>query len=159
MSCSKIYSILLQCWRTKIAKDFLTFNAPHCSPGHQCTARTFGIITRDICWSIRSRHYCGQWIRLTLTQKITSCGWLSDIPRLLLCSSCFQTLFTLKIMTFLKLVEGSADSPVKDNLFIPEEIHMQGKSHSDSSLCWCRSMLMAHKVSAIQTIHLLQWLC
>lgn len=112
------------------------------------TACTFGKITRDMHWSICSCHFCGQWIRLTLTQKITSCGWLSDIPGLLLCSSCFQTLVSLKIMAVLKLVKGSAGSPVKDNQYTLKGalIQTQGKSRSDSSLRCCRCVLMAHKV-------------
>lgn len=91
---------------------------------------TFGIITRDICGCICSCHLCGQWVRLTLTQKKTSCGWLSDIPGLLLCSSCFQTLFCLKIMLVLKLMKGSADSLMEDNLCIPKGTIIQtwGKS-------------------------------
>lgn len=48
----------------------------------------------------QSCHLCGQWIRLTLTQKKTSCGWLSDILGLLLCSSCFQTFLSEKYVGF-----------------------------------------------------------
>lgn len=50
-------------------------------------------------------------------------------------------------MSVLKLVRGSADSPVTDNLFIPRGTvaQTQGKSHWDSSVCCCRSMPMAHR--------------